>query len=54
MKAHGLDENYKYDKSNYNEKDIIKYTNELDALNSKYNTDENMDNPKELRRNVLI
>ena len=53
MKAHGLDENYKYDKSNYNEKDIIKYTNELDALNNKYNTDENMDNPKELRRAVL-
>lgn len=53
MKAHGLDENYKYDKSNYNEKDILKYTNELDALNSKYNTDENMDNPKELRRAVL-
>ena len=53
MKAHGLDENYKYDKSNYNEKDILKYTNELDALNSKYNTDENMDNPKELRRSVL-
>ncbi|MDU5224220.1 MAG: hypothetical protein E6194_05535 [Finegoldia magna] len=53
MKAHGLDENYKYDKSNYNEKDIIKYTNELDALNNKYHTDENMDNPKELRRAVL-
>lgn len=53
MKAHGLDENYKYDKSSYNEKDIIKYTNELDALNNKYNTDENMDNPKELRRAVL-
>lgn len=53
MQAYGLDENYKYDKSNYNEKDIIKYTNELDALNNKYNTDENMDNPKELRRNVL-
>ena len=53
MKAHGLDENYKYDKSNYNEKDIIKYTNELDALNNKYHTDENIDNPKELRRAVL-
>lgn len=53
MKAHGLDENYKYDKSKYNEKDIIKYTNELDALNNKYHTDENMDNPKELRRSVL-
>ena len=53
MKAHGLDENYKYDKSSYNEKDIIKYTNELDALNNKYNTDDNMDNPKELRRSVL-
>lgn len=53
MKAHGLDENYKYDKSSYNEKDIIKYTNELDALNNKYHTDENMDNPKELRRSVL-
>ena len=53
MKAHGLDENYKYNKSSYNEKDIIKYTNELDALNNKYNTDENMDNPKELRRAVL-
>lgn len=53
MKAHGLDENYKYDKSKYNEKDIIKYTNELDALNNKYNTDENMDNPKELRTSVL-
>lgn len=54
MKAHGLDENYKYNKSNYNEKDIIKYTNELDALNNKYHTDENMDNPKELRTSVLI
>ena len=53
MKAYGLDENYKYNKSNYNENDIIKYTNELDALNNKYNTDENMDNPKELRRAVL-
>ena len=53
MKAHGIDENYKYDKSSYNEKDIIKYTNELDALNNKYHTDENMDNPKELRRSVL-
>ena len=53
MKAHGLDENYKYDKSSYNEKDIIKYTNELDALNNKYHTDENIDNPKELRRAVL-
>lgn len=53
MKAHGLDENYKYDKSSYNEKDIIKYTNELDALNNKYNTDDNIDNPKELRRAVL-
>ncbi|BFL76109.1 hypothetical protein [Finegoldia magna] len=53
MKAHGLDENYKYDKSSYNEKDIIKYTNELDALNNKYHTDDNMDNPKELRRSVL-
>lgn len=53
MKAHGLDENYKYNKSNYNEKDIIKYTNKLDALNNKYHTDENMDNPKELRRAVL-
>lgn len=53
MKAYGLDENYKYNKSNYNEKDIIKYTNELDALNNKYNTDDNMDNPKELRRAVL-
>ena len=53
MKAYGLDENYKYDKSNYNEKDIIKYTNELDALNNKYNTDDNIDNPKELRRAVL-
>lgn len=53
MKAHGLDENYKYDKSKYNEKDIIKYTNELDALNNKYNTDENIDNPKELRTSVL-
>ena len=53
MKAHGLDENYKYNKSSYNEKDIIKYTSELDALNNKYNTDENMDNPKELRRTVL-
>lgn len=53
MKAHGLDENYKYDKSSYNEKDIIKYTSELDALNNKYNTDENIDNPKELRRAVL-
>ena len=53
MKAYGLDENYKYNKSSYNEKDIIKYTNELDALNNKYNTDENMDNPKELRRAVL-
>ena len=53
MKAHGIDENYKYNKSSYNEKDIIKYTNELDALNNKYNTDENIDNPKELRRAVL-
>ena len=53
MQAYGLDENYKYDKSSYNEKDIIKYTNELDALNNKYHTDENMDNPKELRRAVL-
>ncbi|MDU2383924.1 MAG: hypothetical protein E7D50_04620 [Finegoldia magna] len=53
MKAHGLDENYKYNKSSYNEKDIIKYTSELDALNNKYHTDENMDNPKELRRTVL-
>lgn len=53
MQAYGIDENYKYDKSNYNEKDIIKYTNELDALNNKYHTDENMDNPKELRRAVL-
>ncbi|MDU5588078.1 MAG: hypothetical protein E6045_05605, partial [Finegoldia magna] len=53
MKAYGLDENHKYNKSSYNEKDIIKYTNELDALNNKYNTDENMDNPKELRRAVL-
>lgn len=53
MKAHGIDENYKYDKSSYNEKDIIKYTNELDALNNKYHTDENIDNPKELRRSVL-
>lgn len=53
MKAHGIDENYKYDKSSYNEKDIIKYTNELDALNNKYNTDENIDNPKELRTSVL-
>ena len=53
MKAYGLDENYKYDRSSYNEKDIIKYTNELDALNNKYNTDENIDNPKELRRAVL-
>lgn len=53
MKAHGLDENHKYNKFSYNEKDIIKYTNELDALNNKYNTDENMDNPKELRRAVL-
>lgn len=53
MKAHGIDENYKYNKSSYNEKDIIKYTNELDALNNKYNTDENIDNPKELRTSVL-
>ena len=53
MQAYGIDENYKYDKSNYNEKDIIKYTNELDALNNKYHTDENMDNPKELRTSVL-
>lgn len=53
MKAHGLDENYNYNKSNYNEKDILKYTNELDALDKKYRTDENMDNPKELRRSLL-
>lgn len=53
MKAHGLDENYKYNKSSYNEKDITKYTNELDTLNNKYNTDENIDNPKELRTSVL-
>lgn len=53
MKAYGLDENYKYDKSSYNEKDIIKYTNQLNALNNKYNTDENIDNPKELRTSVL-
>lgn len=53
MQAYGLDENYKYNKSSYNEKDIIKYTNELNALNNKYHTDENMDNPKELRRAVL-
>lgn len=53
MQAYGIDENYKYEKTNYNGKDIIKYTNELEALNNKYHTDENMNNPKELRTSVL-